>query len=66
MIICQCRALNDAQVRTVVRLGNRTLTDIGRACGAGACCGGCRPTLEKIVREEALRRPHELPVLRVA
>jgi bacterioferritin-associated ferredoxin len=44
--------VNDRLIRTVVRQGARTCEQVAQACGAGDCCGGCRPAIEEIVREE--------------
>lgn len=52
MILCCCTATTDRDLRTLVREGARDLTSIGEACGAGACCGGCRPQLLEVLREE--------------
>jgi bacterioferritin-associated ferredoxin len=52
MILCCCTGTSDRDLRTLVREGARDLTSIGEACGAGACCGGCRPQLLELLREE--------------
>jgi bacterioferritin-associated ferredoxin len=44
--------VNDRLIRSVVRDGARTCEQVAEACGAGACCGGCRPAIDEIVREE--------------
>jgi len=44
--------VNDRLIRTVVREGARTCEQVAQACGAGDCCGGCRPAIDEIVREE--------------
>jgi bacterioferritin-associated ferredoxin len=52
VIICHCMRVNDRLIRSVVREGARTCEQVAEACGAGACCGGCRPAIDEIVREE--------------
>jgi bacterioferritin-associated ferredoxin len=44
--------VNDRLIRSVVRQGARTCEQVAQACGAGDCCGGCRPAIDEIVREE--------------
>jgi bacterioferritin-associated ferredoxin len=55
MLVCQCNGVTDRTVRRAVRKGARTTEDVGYACGAGACCGGCIPLIEKLIRHEASR-----------
>jgi bacterioferritin-associated ferredoxin len=31
--------------------GHASSDDIAEACGAGGCCGGCRPAIDEILRE---------------
>ena len=56
MIICHCMRVNDRLIRTIAREGAQSCEQIAEACGAGACCGGCRPAIDEILREE---RPGE-------
>lgn len=56
MLVCQCNGVSDRAIRRAVRQGAQTSVDIGYACGAGACCGGCIPLIEKIIRHESSRR----------
>lgn len=44
--------VSDRLIRTMVRQGARTCEQVAQACGAGDCCGGCRPAIDEIVREE--------------
>jgi bacterioferritin-associated ferredoxin len=55
MLVCQCNGVTDRTIRRAVRKGARTTEDVGYACGAGACCGGCIPLVEKLIRHEAAR-----------
>jgi bacterioferritin-associated ferredoxin len=50
--VCLCRAVSDRKVRRSIRHGARTVEDIGLACGAGTGCGGCRPELEALLRDQ--------------
>jgi bacterioferritin-associated ferredoxin len=42
----------DRAIRECVDRGARTVDDVGRACGAGVICRGCRPTIEALVAGE--------------
>jgi bacterioferritin-associated ferredoxin len=44
--------VNDRLIRSIVREGADTCEEVARACGAGDCCGGCRPAIDEILREE--------------
>ena len=64
MIVCHCHRVSDRQIRKCAQEGARTVSEVGRACGAGAGCGGCRPEISEILG--ASERGHErclLPVL---
>jgi bacterioferritin-associated ferredoxin len=50
--------VRDRLIRSLVREGMaRTTEEVAQACGAGACCGGCRPSIDQIVREERPSQP---------
>lgn len=51
MIICHCMRVSDREIRQAARDGARSREDIGERCGAGACCGGCRPAIDEILAE---------------
>ena len=40
-------------IRECVDRGARSVEEVGRACGAGTACGGCRPTIRALVAGEA-------------
>lgn len=58
MLICHCKAVNDRRILEQARAGSQTVGQIGRATGAGTCCGGCVPAIRQI-----LERTRSLPVL---
>ena len=41
MVVCVCKGLTDAQLRTLIASGSDTLEHLVRASGAGTDCGGC-------------------------
>jgi bacterioferritin-associated ferredoxin len=49
MIVCHCFSVSDRQIRQCAKEGACTTHDVGRACGAGTGCGGCRPEIANIV-----------------
>ena len=59
MIVCLCKGVTDRTVRGLVRQGARSLREVGRACEAGRTCGGCRPTLDRLMTAEAPKRRFE-------
>ena len=56
MLVCHCNGVSDRTVRRVVRDGALTVSEVGRACGAGTCCEGCGPTINRIIRAESHRQ----------
>lgn len=51
MLICHCRAVNDATIRDAIHNGAREPHDLSRSCGAGSRCGGCLPALRQLLDE---------------
>jgi bacterioferritin-associated ferredoxin len=61
MVICQCKGLTDRTIRSVVREGARSRSEVARVCAAGSTCGGCAPAIDKIIEIETERESR--PVL---
>jgi bacterioferritin-associated ferredoxin len=55
VLICHCRAVNERAVNRAIDRGADTIDKVGRACGAGAHCGGCHPEIERLLSERASR-----------
>jgi bacterioferritin-associated ferredoxin len=70
MIVCHCHYVSDREIRQCMQAGACDVADVGRACGAGTGCGGCRPEIENIVGSAegtSVRvRANLLPVLQEA
>lgn len=49
MLVCHCLAVNEATLRDVIAAGARDEFDVAKACGAGSVCGGCVPTVSRIL-----------------
>lgn len=41
MVVCVCKGLTEAQLRTLIEGGSDTLDQLVCASGAGSECGGC-------------------------
>ncbi len=53
MLVCHCNGVSDRTIRRVVREGAATVGQVSRACGAGACCQGCRAVIGDIIQLES-------------
>jgi bacterioferritin-associated ferredoxin len=51
MYACLCRAVPERSVREVVAAGASTVAAVRASCGAGTGCGGCLPSLRRLLRE---------------
>ena len=51
MFVCSCRGVTDRVVRDAVADGAASVDDVALRCGAGGACGGCWPTLERLLAE---------------
>jgi bacterioferritin-associated ferredoxin len=57
MIVCHCFSVSDHAIRRAIREGATCRSEVTRACGAGAGCGGCHGALEDILLCEGLSDP---------
>ena len=53
----QWTPVSDRKIRKVIRAGAATTSEVGRACGAGSCCGGCVGIIDELITSE--RASHE-------
>ena len=51
MIVCHCRAVNDAAVRAAIAAGARDERDVAQLSGAGTDCCGCAPVIAELLAE---------------
>ena len=51
MLVCHCHVVNDRRIRAEIERGARDEIDIAQACGAGTDCGGCVPTISRLLDE---------------
>ena len=52
MLVCHCKKVHCRTVRSAIRAGASDVESVGRACGAGTGCGGCRPLVGALVAQE--------------
>jgi bacterioferritin-associated ferredoxin len=57
MLVCHCNGVSERKIRRVIRAGAATASEVGRACGAGSCCGGCVGIIDELITSE--RASHE-------
>src|SRR5262245_44160107 len=55
LLVCHCTCLTDRDIKESIRDGAHTVEAVAATCGAGGCCGGCRPTIERLLRIERSR-----------
>jgi nitrite reductase (NADH) large subunit len=65
-IVCQCKEVSVAAVKTSLRTGAATVDEIGRSCGAGTGCGACLPLLSQILGERPAAIAHHRTLLLTA
>jgi len=70
MIVCHCHYVSDREIRQCAEAGACSVSEVGRACGAGTGCGGCTPEIANILGEqdstEVRRTSGLLPVLQAS
>jgi bacterioferritin-associated ferredoxin len=49
MVMCVCQGVNEYTVRAAIADGAASVSDVGRACGAGRDCGACHSMLAELV-----------------
>ena len=58
MYVCSCLAVTDRAVNAAIATGAATVEEITERCRAGGRCGGCGPTLQRLL-ERHRRLEHE-------
>jgi bacterioferritin-associated ferredoxin len=58
LLVCHCHRICDRTIRESIADGARSIAEIGASCRAGTGCGGCRPAIAGLLRDqEAPTRP---------
>lgn len=52
MLVCHCHRICDRTIRESIREGARSIDEVGDACRAGTGCGGCRPAIAGLLRDQ--------------
>ena len=66
MIVCQCEAVTDRDIRQSMAEGACTLREVARACGAGRRCGGCLPVVEALLVQPVEHANRSRPAVALA
>lgn len=67
MIVCHCKGTTDRQIHAAIACGAKDGEAVGQACGgSGMICGGCRPTIQTLLREAARKQAKAQPITSVA
>jgi bacterioferritin-associated ferredoxin len=56
MLVCHCNGVTDRAIRSAVRDGAFSAEEVGQACGAGTCCGGCSDAVAELIHVEGAHR----------
>jgi bacterioferritin-associated ferredoxin len=55
VVVCHCERINDRKIRKLIRNAEVTVDDVTAQCGAGGRCGGCRDSIEQLLRSAGVR-----------
>ena len=50
MLVCHCLAVTDREIKAAVRKGAATVDDVIDLTDAGALCGGCHPSICRLLK----------------
>ena len=51
MYICLCNAVTERDIRTCIKEGACSLSDLQQCLGVGTCCGRCAPSARQVLHE---------------
>lgn len=49
MLVCQCLAVTDHEVRMAIEQGASSIEELTGMCGAGGGCGSCHVNLSEVL-----------------
>ena len=52
MLVCHCHRICDRTIAASIREGARSIDEVGASCRAGTGCGGCRPAIAVLLRDQ--------------
>ena len=56
--VCLCNRVSERKVRRAIDGGAACIETVGAMCGAGTTCLGCHATIEDLIDERRVARPH--------
>lgn len=51
MIVCHCKVVSDRDIDAAIAAGAQEVCALASACGAATDCGGCLPTVRRMLAE---------------
>jgi nitrite reductase (NADH) large subunit len=55
-VVCQCMGVQRGRLSACIASGAGDIVELGRRCGAGTVCGGCKPLLNNLLGDSAPRQ----------
>jgi bacterioferritin-associated ferredoxin len=52
VLVCHCLRVFDGEIRECVQRGARSCDEVADRCGAGSACGGCRDSIESLLKRD--------------
>jgi bacterioferritin-associated ferredoxin len=52
-IVCHCNVVRERTIVKAIKRGATSVPDIQALCDAGTRCGGCEPTIRRLIDEHA-------------
>lgn len=56
-IICHCKMVTEKEIKTLIKKGATSPSEIIELTGAGSGCGRCKPRVAEYVQKELTKRP---------
>ena len=63
MLVCHCNAVYEREVRDAIADGADDVFGVADRCEAGTVCGGCVPTVCRLLGQDSEPSAHEIAVL---
>jgi bacterioferritin-associated ferredoxin len=57
MWVCFCRSVNSNKIQSAIDDGAESLNAVSEACGAGTDCGGCKRTIQAMIKTTKRNQP---------
>jgi len=53
--VCHCELVNDLTIKEIAAGAVVSVDEVTDRCGAGGRCGGCHESIERLLRDAAVR-----------